>query len=125
MSTRCRNCSALGTRPRGSGGDRTAAQTRACGVGGQAARNQAGIPVVMASWTAAKREHILGYSPGCRDPDRQETTKAMASTERLLPTGECWCGCGSETTIGSFFLPGQGKLYCELSSWRSGCRPTR
>ena len=30
----------------------------------------------------------------------------MTSPERLVPTGECWCGCGAETTSGSFFLPG-------------------
>ena len=33
----------------------------------------------------------------------------MASTERLLPTGECQCGCGAETAIGWFFLPGHDK----------------
>ena len=33
----------------------------------------------------------------------------MASTKRLLPTGECWCGCSAETAIGSFFLPGHDK----------------
>ena len=33
----------------------------------------------------------------------------MASTKRLLPTGDCWCGCGAETAIGSFFLPGHDK----------------
>ena len=33
----------------------------------------------------------------------------MTSTKRLLPTGECWCGCGAETAIGSFFLPGHDK----------------
>ena len=33
----------------------------------------------------------------------------MASNDRLLPTGECWCGCGSDTAIGSFFLPGHDK----------------
>lgn len=34
----------------------------------------------------------------------------MASKKRLLPTGDCWCGCGSETGIGSFFKPGHDKL---------------
>ena len=29
---------------------------------------------------------------------------------RLIPTGECWCGCEKETGIGSFFLPGHDKL---------------
>ena len=33
----------------------------------------------------------------------------MASTERLLPTGGCWCWCGSETAIGAFFLAGHDK----------------
>jgi hypothetical protein len=28
---------------------------------------------------------------------------------RLLPTGYCWCGCGAETAIGSFFLAGHDK----------------
>ena len=30
--------------------------------------------------------------------------------DRLLPTGECWCGCGGEAAIGRFFLPGHDKL---------------
>lgn len=29
--------------------------------------------------------------------------------QRLLPTGSCWCGCGGETGIGSFFLAGHDK----------------
>lgn len=29
--------------------------------------------------------------------------------QRLLPTGECWCGCGAEVPIGSFFKPGHDK----------------
>ena len=33
----------------------------------------------------------------------------MAESKRLLPTGNCWCGCGAETSIGSFFLPGHDK----------------
>ena len=33
----------------------------------------------------------------------------MASTQRLLPTGKCWCGCGAVTAIGSFFLAGHDK----------------
>jgi len=30
--------------------------------------------------------------------------------QRLLPTGECWCGCNQETGVGSFFLPGHDKF---------------
>lgn len=29
--------------------------------------------------------------------------------KRLLPTGECWCGCGQEAKIGRFFLAGHDK----------------
>lgn len=28
---------------------------------------------------------------------------------RLIPTGECWCGCGAETTPGNFWQPGHDK----------------
>jgi hypothetical protein len=28
---------------------------------------------------------------------------------KLIPTGECWCGCGEETALGAFFLPGHDK----------------
>jgi hypothetical protein len=28
---------------------------------------------------------------------------------RLLPTGECWCGCGADTGQGYFFMPGHDK----------------
>jgi hypothetical protein len=38
---------------------------------------------------------------------------AMAShnsKERLLPTGQCWCGCGAELPVGSFFAPGHDKV---------------
>ncbi len=34
----------------------------------------------------------------------------MVSAKMLLPTGECWCGCGAETAIGSFLLPGHDKI---------------
>jgi len=30
--------------------------------------------------------------------------------QRLIPTGDCWCGCGGETERGSFFLPGHDKV---------------
>jgi hypothetical protein len=26
-----------------------------------------------------------------------------------LPTGECWCGCGTETSLGAFFASGHDK----------------
>lgn len=29
---------------------------------------------------------------------------------RLIPTGTCWCGCGNETGIGSFFAQGHDKI---------------
>lgn len=31
------------------------------------------------------------------------------SWPRPLPTGECWCGCGLETPVGSFFAAGHDK----------------
>ena len=33
----------------------------------------------------------------------------MARQERLMPTGECWCGCGEQTPVGSFFRAGHDK----------------
>ena len=30
--------------------------------------------------------------------------------ERLIPTGECWCGCGTQTSIGAFFASGHDKI---------------
>ena len=34
----------------------------------------------------------------------------MATVQlRLMPAGECWCGCAQETPIGSFFAPGHDK----------------
>ena len=28
---------------------------------------------------------------------------------RPLPNGECWCGCGAETSIGAYFVSGHDK----------------
>lgn len=30
-------------------------------------------------------------------------------TPKILPTGECWCGCGEDTPVGAFFKPGHDK----------------
>ena len=30
-------------------------------------------------------------------------------SKRLLPTGNCWCGCGVQIDLGSFFAPGHDK----------------
>lgn len=30
-------------------------------------------------------------------------------TPRLIPTGNCWCGCGREVGLGKFFAPGHDK----------------
>jgi hypothetical protein len=32
-----------------------------------------------------------------------------AGATKILPTGECWCGCGEETSIGAFFVSGHDK----------------
>ena len=29
---------------------------------------------------------------------------------RLIPTGECWCGCEEDTTPGNFWRPGHDKF---------------
>ncbi|MET8451636.1 hypothetical protein [Streptomyces sp. NPDC005209] len=29
---------------------------------------------------------------------------------RLIPTGTCWCGCGKDTAIGSYFVRGHDKI---------------
>lgn len=36
----------------------------------------------------------------------------MASNElpRLIPTGTCWCGCGRQVGLGSFFAQGHDKI---------------
>lgn len=36
--------------------------------------------------------------------------RKQTKERRLLPTGECWCGCGAETAIGSFFAAGHDKV---------------
>jgi hypothetical protein len=28
---------------------------------------------------------------------------------RLIPTGDCWCGCGADVSLGAFFAPGHDK----------------
>lgn len=33
----------------------------------------------------------------------------MTEKKRLIPTGECWCGCKKEAAIGSFFARGHNK----------------
>ncbi len=37
------------------------------------------------------------------------TTVQRDRSGRLIPTGECWCGCAGETTTGNFWLPGHDK----------------
>lgn len=33
----------------------------------------------------------------------------MKMSERLLPTGKCWCGCGADVPRGSFFRSGHDR----------------
>lgn len=34
----------------------------------------------------------------------------MNGANRLLPTGECWCGCARQVPVGSFFAQGHDKV---------------
>lgn len=34
---------------------------------------------------------------------------STATRKRLIPTGECWCGCGEQARIGSFFKSGHDR----------------
>jgi hypothetical protein len=34
----------------------------------------------------------------------------LTGAGRLIPTGTCWCGCGADTKLGSFFLSGHDKV---------------
>ena len=36
--------------------------------------------------------------------------RKQSKESRLLPTGECWCGCGTVTPVGSFFAAGHDKV---------------
>ena len=39
------------------------------------------------------------------------TSKDVARRgRRLIPTGDCWCGCGQETELGKFFRSGHDKV---------------
>lgn len=42
-------------------------------------------------------------------PKTNERDHVTSSTGRVLPTGTCWCGCGAQTKIGAFFVPGHDK----------------
>lgn len=52
----------------------------------------------------------INYKEGIQGWIPYIPTKEGIMTERLLPTGTCWCGCGKETAIGSFFLSGHDKI---------------
>jgi hypothetical protein len=34
----------------------------------------------------------------------------LPGRKRLIPTGICWCGCGDDAAIGSFFRVGHDKI---------------
>lgn len=57
---------------------------------------------------------ILGAAPWmtCKEQPLADTPWNMTKEAfpRLIPTGTCWCGCGTQTGIGSFFAPGHDKI---------------
>lgn len=42
--------------------------------------------------------------------ERLEKVAGVTTSNRLLPTGDCWCGCNTTTPIGAFFAPGHDKV---------------
>ena|SRR5579859_4137245 len=40
----------------------------------------------------------------------QDMPSRSLGKERVLPTGKCWCGCGADVAIGSFFAQGHDKI---------------
>lgn len=50
------------------------------------------------------QEHMLGIMPSMLTKDEGRRRK------RLIPTGDCWCGCGQETELGKFFRSGHDKV---------------
>lgn len=39
----------------------------------------------------------------------------MVSEKRLIPTGECWCGCGEEVELGRFFKAGHNRIAIQIA----------
>ncbi len=58
---------------------------------------------VLGGLSISPKEGNLGGLP-------RSTSKEGFVSPRLIPTGECWCGCGKETGVGSFFLAGHDKV---------------
>jgi len=44
-----------------------------------------------------------------RKPERKPQRPFKLPLGIPMPTGECWCGCGKGTPVGSFFAPGHDK----------------
>ena len=38
------------------------------------------------------------------------SVKPSSHKKRLIPTGDCWCGCGEEAVLGKFFRSGHDKV---------------
>jgi hypothetical protein len=46
---------------------------------------------------------------GKLESSARANTKETAMTKRLIPDGQCWCGCGAEVPLGKFFAPGHDR----------------
>jgi hypothetical protein len=42
--------------------------------------------------------------------DREARNARRDNQGRLIPTGDCWCGCGAETRPGAFFVPSHDRV---------------
>ena len=48
-------------------------------------------------------------APGARDVSLDVDPRKGIMSKRIMPTGQCFCGCGGTTTVGAYFHTGHDR----------------